>query len=97
MATPLAPRAAPLTVLARTTVQWPLALLALGVLFLLVQGRIDRRDTKLLTAPLRQEDLTFGLPRGLRSPARHRPTPARVRCTVATQRVAAPQSIVLPS
>jgi hypothetical protein len=44
------------------------------VLFLFVQGRIDRRDPKLLLQATTDDELAFGLPRGLPQPVR-RPTP----------------------
>ena len=44
-----------------TTLQLPLALFIVVLLFLLVQNRIDRRDPKLAAAPVTAEpELTFG-------------------------------------
>jgi hypothetical protein len=48
----------------RSPVSWPLPVILLTVavvlLFLLLQGRLDRRDPKLARAPERSDDQTIG-------------------------------------
>lgn len=48
----------------------PVALLVALVLFLFVQGRIDRRDPKLRQATTGDDELVFSLPKGVPQPVR---------------------------
>ena len=55
----------------------PIGMIVALVLFLFVQGRIDRRDPKLLLQARSDEELVFGLPRGFPESTHSRPTAPR--------------------
>jgi hypothetical protein len=54
----------------RRNASLPMGMLVALVLFLFVQGRIDRRDPKLLMQDTTDDELVFGLPRGNPQPVR---------------------------